>query len=65
MYVFDDSLVDAGNNDFLLDGIDLPRWLHHRTGRFTNGFNLADAIGKVFRDLHWQQLKLITDVQHI
>jgi hypothetical protein len=25
MYVFTDSLVDVGNNDFLPDGIDLPR----------------------------------------
>jgi hypothetical protein len=54
MYVFGDSLVDAGNNDFLPppappalppNGVDLPRWVLHRTGRFTNGFNLADIIG--------------------
>jgi hypothetical protein len=25
MYVFTDSLVDVSNNDFLPDGIDLPR----------------------------------------
>ncbi|TVU49698.1 hypothetical protein EJB05_01024, partial [Eragrostis curvula] len=56
VYVFGDSLVDAGNNDFLPllvpralppNGVDLPSWVNHRTGRFTNGFNLADIIGKV------------------
>jgi hypothetical protein len=55
MYVFDDSLMDAGNNDFLSDGIDLPRWLHHRTGRFTNGFNLVNAIGKVLHSVFLNQ----------
>ena len=56
MYVFGDSLVDAGNNDFLPapapkavppNGVDLPRTISRRTGRFTNGYNLADIIGKV------------------
>ncbi|KAK3140026.1 hypothetical protein QOZ80_5AG0394360 [Eleusine coracana subsp. coracana] len=55
MYVFGDSLVDAGNNDFLPppapralppNGVDLPRWVLRRTGRFTNGFNLADIIAQ-------------------
>ncbi|TVU49700.1 hypothetical protein EJB05_01026, partial [Eragrostis curvula] len=55
VYVFGDSLVDAGNNDFLPvpvpravfpNGVDLPRWVLHRTGRFTNGFNLADIIAQ-------------------
>ncbi|KAK3140027.1 hypothetical protein QOZ80_5AG0394380 [Eleusine coracana subsp. coracana] len=55
MYVFGDSLVDAGNNDFLPppaphavtpNGVDLPRWVLHRTGRFTNGYNLADIIAQ-------------------
>jgi hypothetical protein len=58
MYVFGDSLVDAGNNDFLPapapapkalppNGVDLPRTILWRTGRFTNAYNLADVIGKV------------------
>jgi hypothetical protein len=58
MYVFGDSLVDAGNNDFLPapapkavppNGVDLPRTILWRTGRrrFTNGYNLADIIGKL------------------
>ncbi|RCV18791.1 hypothetical protein SEVIR_3G345600v4 [Setaria viridis] len=51
VYVFGDSLVDAGNNDFLPppapravppNGVDLPRTVLRRTGRFTNGYNLAD-----------------------
>ncbi|KAL6847367.1 hypothetical protein ACP4OV_023220 [Aristida adscensionis] len=55
MYVFGDSLVDAGNNDFLPppapraappNGVDLPRGVRRRTGRFTNGFNLADIIAQ-------------------
>jgi len=56
MYVFGDSLVDAGNNDFLPapapkamppNGVDLPRTILWRTGRFTNAYNLADIIGKL------------------
>ncbi|OQU79334.1 hypothetical protein SORBI_3008G133200 [Sorghum bicolor] len=55
MYVFGDSLVDAGNNDFLPapapkavppNGVDLPRTISRRTGRFTNGYNLADIIAQ-------------------
>jgi hypothetical protein len=54
VYVFGDSLVDAGNNDFLPppapralppNGVDLPRTVRRRTGRFTNAYNLADIIG--------------------
>uniref|UniRef100_A0ACD5Y6U5 Uncharacterized protein n=1 Tax=Avena sativa TaxID=4498 RepID=A0ACD5Y6U5_AVESA len=56
VYVFGDSLVDVGNNDFLPlpapragfpCGVDLPRGtLGRRTGRFTNGYNLADFIAQ-------------------
>ncbi|CAD6269811.1 unnamed protein product [Miscanthus lutarioriparius] len=55
MYVFGDSLVDAGNNDFLQapapkamppNGVDLPRTILWRTGRFTNAYNLADIIAQ-------------------
>jgi hypothetical protein len=52
VYVFGDSLVDVGNNDHLPEpapranrpyGMDLPG---SPTGRFTNGYNLADVICK-------------------
>ncbi|KAI4969233.1 hypothetical protein ZWY2020_000147 [Hordeum vulgare] len=52
VYVFGDSLVDVGNNDYLPApapranrpyGMDLPG---RPTGRFTNGYNLADVISQ-------------------
>jgi hypothetical protein len=55
MYVFGDSTVDVGNNNHLPGctadcranhpyyGIDYPS--HAATGRFSNGYNLADQIG--------------------
>ncbi|XP_040385169.1 GDSL esterase/lipase At4g28780-like [Oryza brachyantha] len=57
MYVFGDSLVDVGNNDFLPPpaprapeppcGVDLPPgFAGGGGGRFTNGFNLADIIAQ-------------------
>jgi len=57
-FVFGDSLVDSGNNNYLLTtaradslpyGIDYPG--HRPTGRFSNGVNLPDLIGKK-RHLH-------------
>jgi hypothetical protein len=63
MYVFGDSLVDAGNNDFLPppapravppNGVDLPRTVLRRTGRFTNGYTLADIIGKLLHELGFE-----------
>lgn len=54
MFVFGDSLVDVGNNNFLdlsvakatlpYYGIDLPT--KKPAGRFTNGMNAADFLGK-------------------
>lgn len=50
-FVFGDSLVDNGNNNYLLTtaradappyGIDFPT--HQATGRFSNGFNIPDII---------------------
>lgn len=50
-FVFGDSLVDSGNNDFLATtaradappyGIDFPT--HRPTGRFSNGLNIPDLI---------------------
>lgn len=55
-FVFGDSLVDSGNNDFLATtaradsppyGIDFPS--HRPTGRFSNGYNMADLISWVCR----------------
>lgn len=53
VYVFGDSLADAGNNNYLPislrkaiyppNGIDFP--YHIPTGRFCNGKNAADVIG--------------------
>ncbi|MED6211625.1 hypothetical protein PIB30_075544 [Stylosanthes scabra] len=52
-FVFGDSLVDNGNNDFLATsaradappyGIDYPT--HTPTGRFSNGLNIADIISE-------------------
>lgn len=55
MYVFGDSLVDVGNNNHLLfsfnkanfppHGIDFPQ--AEATGRFSNGKNSADFLGKL------------------
>lgn len=53
LYVFGDSLVDCGNNNFLNtgakgnrppNGIDFPGGLS--TGRFSNGFLVPDFFGK-------------------
>ena len=52
LYVFGDSTVDVGNNQYLPGnsalqlpyGIDFP---HSRpTGRFSNGYNVADFVGQ-------------------
>ncbi|CAM8897439.1 unnamed protein product [Rhodiola kirilowii] len=52
-FVFGDSLVDSGNNDFLATtaradgypyGIDSPS--HRPSGRFSNGYNLPDLISQ-------------------
>ena len=54
-FVFGDSLVDSGNNDFLATtaradappyGIDFPT--HRPTGRFSNGLNIPDIISMSF-----------------
>ncbi|TQD72269.1 hypothetical protein C1H46_042173 [Malus baccata] len=52
-FVFGDSLVDSGNNNYLATtaradsppyGIDFPT--HRPTGRFSNGLNLPDIISE-------------------
>ncbi|MCD7462509.1 hypothetical protein HAX54_048687 [Datura stramonium] len=54
-FVFGDSLVDAGNNNFLFTlskadsppyGIDFKPSHGHPTGRFTNGRTISDIIGE-------------------
>ncbi|CAI0379738.1 unnamed protein product [Linum tenue] len=55
VYVFGDSLVDVGNNnhlpvslakaDFPHNGMDFPT--NKPTGRFSNGKNAADWLGKL------------------
>lgn len=53
-FVFGDSLVDVGNNNYLATtaradappyGIDYPG--RRPTGRFSNGFNIPDLISSV------------------
>lgn len=53
-FVFGDSLVDNGNNNYLVTtaransppyGIDYPT--HRPTGRFSNGLNLPDIISEL------------------
>jgi hypothetical protein len=55
-FVFGDSLVDNGNNNYLLTtaradappyGIDYPS--HRATGRFSNGLNIPDIISNAQR----------------
>uniref|UniRef100_M4F398 GDSL esterase/lipase n=1 Tax=Brassica campestris TaxID=3711 RepID=M4F398_BRACM len=56
VYIFGDSLVDAGNNNYLAisiskanyprNGVDFPD--KKATGRFSNGKNAADAIAEKF-----------------
>lgn len=54
-YVFGDSLVDAGNNDYIFTlskansppyGIDFKPSGGRPTGRFTNGRTISDIVGK-------------------
>lgn len=58
-FVFGDSLVDSGNNNYLATtaradsppyGIDYST--HQPTGRFSNGLNFPDIIGKSWRIFH-------------
>jgi len=67
-YIFGDSLVDSGNNNYLATearadlppyGIDFPT--HRPTGRFSNGLNIPDLIGK----LHFLALMMYSCENHI
>jgi hypothetical protein len=55
-FIFGDSLVDAGNNDYLVTlskanappyGVDFAFSGGEPTGRFTNGMTIADIMGNV------------------
>jgi hypothetical protein len=62
MFVFGDSLVDVGNNNRLDRcnvsckanhrpyGVDYP--CHSPSGRFSNGYNLADQLGRAMACAH-------------
>lgn len=59
-FIFGDSLVDAGNNNFLStlskanippNGIDFKASKGTPTGRYTNGRTIGDIIGKLGFDL--------------
>lgn len=71
LYVFGDSLVDVGNNNYLTlsiakanhrhYGIDFPT--HKPTGRFSNGKNAADFLGNSIQtNLHYYT---ISNVPHL
>lgn len=56
LFIFGDSLVDAGNNDYLVTlskanappyGVDFAFSGGKPTGRFTNGMTIADIMGNV------------------
>ncbi|WCJ26642.1 GDSL esterase/lipase At5g41890 [Euphorbia peplus] len=58
-FVFGDSLVDAGNNDYIFTlskansppyGIDFKPSGGKPTGRFTNGLTISDIVGQEFGD---------------
>ncbi|GJN26669.1 hypothetical protein PR202_gb14618 [Eleusine coracana subsp. coracana] len=55
LFIFGDSLVDAGNNDYLVTlskanappyGVDFEHSAGKPTGRFTNGMTITDVIGE-------------------
>ena len=62
-FVFGDSLVDSGNNNYLATtaradsppyGIDYPT--HQPTGRFSNGLNLPDIISEALVFLQYMKV---------
>lgn len=66
-FVFGDSLVDNGNNNYLATtaradappyGIDYPT--HRPTGRFSNGFNIPDLISIHTRFRHISATSMVS-----
>lgn len=77
VYVFGDSLLDVGNNNYL-PGTDVPRANMpyygvdfpgggRPTGRFSNGYNVADLVGLYARSIDpWLELfNLFLAVLHV
>lgn len=66
LYVLGDSQADAGNNNYLVtparadfshNGVDYPG--HLATGRFSNGYNFVDFLGRnkfIYKFLFLKQL---------
>jgi hypothetical protein len=61
-FIFGDSLVDAGNNNYLPtlskanispNGIDFKASGGKPTGRYTNGRTIGDIVGKLFLKFAW------------
>ena len=70
VYVFGDSTLDVGNNNYLPGkdvpradkpyyGIDLPG-SGKPTGRFSNGYNVADFVGNIHYSLSESRLLMTT-----
>lgn len=70
-FIFGDSLVDAGNNNYLStlskadmnpNGIDFAASGGNPTGRFTNGRTIADIIGNfsLCNTKHFQVLNILS-----
>ncbi|KAJ6838192.1 GDSL esterase/lipase-like [Iris pallida] len=71
-FVFGDSLVDAGNNNYLStlsranirpNGIDFNASLGEPTGRFTNGRTIADIVGEQLGQPNYAQPFLSPDTK--
>ena len=69
LFIFGDSTFDVGTNNVLrsgaranfpYNGIDFYHSLP--TGRFSNGFNTADQIGKYYLTINMTTLSIITNV---
>lgn len=62
-FIFGDSLVDAGNNNYLStfskadvppNGIDFKASGGSPTGRFTNGRTISDIVGNIFCHIYYK-----------
>lgn len=71
-YIFGDSLVDAGNNNYLQtlskadikpNGIDFKASNGNPTGRYTNGRTIGDIVGESDQQIYLI-LQVILDFKH-
>lgn len=69
-FVFGDSLVDAGNNNYLQtlsransppNGIDFKPSRGNPTGRFTNGRTIADIVGNLAKPYNFRNITQYLD----